>query len=342
MLRPDFQRILATVSTSTALLLSQPLLAEELEQEPVEENWYQIEVMLIAYSDDRFFSQESWPSQLADLQLPAPTAEDPTQALEADTRTTELTLSEDAIGPSDSELIQAYYQKRHAQKLQQSILTASGLPVEPPESWSEPAVQLATKSMSYQAKRINNQPGMHLVWHKAWLEPVQEKSEQTLHPIQVELSMVDTLNGADIQVQGDIGIYLSRYLHFTSDLIVGHKGELPPNTEQTTAITSADASSPQLPAAKQETSSWVQSATYGQNGTPTVEEVDQAVPEVASQPGYLRIAHIEQSRRMRSNELHYIDHPMLGIVVQTKPVEMEMLEDETALLSQSDDASPLQ
>ncbi|MAS25712.1 MAG: hypothetical protein CMH99_10195, partial [Oceanospirillaceae bacterium] len=26
-------------------------------------------------------------------------------------------------------------------------------------------------------------------------------------------------------------------------------------------------------------------------------------------------------RRMRSNELHYIDHPMLGIVIKITPIE---------------------
>ena len=30
---------------------------------------------------------------------------------------------------------------------------------------------------------------------------------------------------------------------------------------------------------------------------------------------------MKQSRRMRSKELHYIDHPMLGILVRVTPIE---------------------
>ena len=34
---------------------------------------------------------------------------------------------------------------------------------------------------------------------------------------------------------------------------------------------------------------------------------------------------LQQKRRMRSNEVHYIDHPMLGLVVKLTPVAQEDL-----------------
>jgi hypothetical protein len=34
---------------------------------------------------------------------------------------------------------------------------------------------------------------------------------------------------------------------------------------------------------------------------------------------------MQQSRRMRSNELHYLDHPLLGIVVKLTPLDEEQL-----------------
>lgn len=37
----------------------------------------------------------------------------------------------------------------------------------------------------------------------------------------------------------------------------------------------------------------------------------------------LRAAHIQLNRRMRSNELHYVDHPMLGIIVKIVPIKVE-------------------
>ena len=36
----------------------------------------------------------------------------------------------------------------------------------------------------------------------------------------------------------------------------------------------------------------------------------------------LRAAHIQLNRRMRSNELHYVDHPMLGIIVKIVPIKV--------------------
>ena len=35
----------------------------------------------------------------------------------------------------------------------------------------------------------------------------------------------------------------------------------------------------------------------------------------------LRAAKIERSRRMRSGEVHYLDHPLLGMVVKVTPWE---------------------
>ena len=36
---------------------------------------------------------------------------------------------------------------------------------------------------------------------------------------------------------------------------------------------------------------------------------------------------MQQKRRMRSQEVHYIDHPMLGVIVKLMPLNAEELED---------------
>jgi hypothetical protein len=35
---------------------------------------------------------------------------------------------------------------------------------------------------------------------------------------------------------------------------------------------------------------------------------------------------MQQSRRMRSEEVHYLDHPLLGVVVKLTPLEPERLD----------------
>jgi hypothetical protein len=44
-----------------------------------------------------------------------------------------------------------------------------------------------------------------------------------------------------------------------------------------------------------------------------------------------RTVNIKQRRRMRSNELHYIDHPLLGLLIKISPVELTKSEESTVL-----------
>jgi len=39
---------------------------------------------------------------------------------------------------------------------------------------------------------------------------------------------------------------------------------------------------------------------------------------------------LQQKRRMRSTEVHYIDHPMLGVVIKISPVTKSELRDRAA------------
>lgn len=50
-----------------------------------------------------------------------------------------------------------------------------------------------------------------------------------------------------------------------------------------------------------------------------LEHTDPATQEVTRTPGLYTIR-VEEKRRMRSRELHYIDHPLLGILVKITPV----------------------
>ena len=53
--------------------------------------------------------------------------------------------------------------------------------------------------------------------------------------------------------------------------------------------------------------------------TPSIFGADFLQPEIPA-PTIYRLA---QTRRMRSGELHYLDHPALGILIQITPVEIE-------------------
>ncbi len=53
-----------------------------------------------------------------------------------------------------------------------------------------------------------------------------------------------------------------------------------------------------------------------------------------------RVYHMTQSRAMRSNEFHYLDHPALGIVVMVKPYEVPPVVSEAPSLPQVEPSLP--
>ena len=55
-----------------------------------------------------------------------------------------------------------------------------------------------------------------------------------------------------------------------------------------------------------------------------------AIEREQSLPPYIRL---DQSRRLRSSELHYLDHPELGVLVKVTPVVApELLQEQFTLL----------
>ena len=104
----------------------------------------------------------------------------------------------------------------------------------------------------------------------------------------------------EIEVSGSMYFYRSRFLHLITDLTVQHWQSIETNseTEQTMKVRPNH-------------------ATGNQHIVPS----RYSSPVTAFDSVPLRAAKIEQSRRMRSNELHYIDHPLLGILVRIIPLE---------------------
>ena len=51
--------------------------------------------------------------------------------------------------------------------------------------------------------------------------------------------------------------------------------------------------------------------------------IPQHVPTYSDDPFIIKnIMTLNQSRRMRSNEIHYIDHPRMGVIIKIMPLEI--------------------
>ncbi len=97
------------------------------------------------------------------------------------------------------------------------------------------------------------------------------------------------------RVEGTVTLVLSRYLHFETDLAYrlpaeGTRADLPMSTES-------------VPTPVDDPTALLGSALLGTG------------PEPAP------LFSLRETRRMRSNELHYIDHPMFGVIVKAVPYD---------------------
>lgn len=253
---PRFSVVLASVLTTGLLFGSLNLQAAP---------WYRVEVILVAYQNPELIGDEQWPAAIA------------------------VPLSE-ARAPD--------FRWWHTPPVNgyNALLAGFGFGRVPVANWDLPLQPLPNLQLQAEAERLQKHPDMQVIWHQAWVEPIQEQEQAVVHPLDIRLT--DKL---DIQLSGSISLHRSRFLHLSTDLVVQHfEPVLPPALADLQPLNSPIASD------------------YRTDLLTQAAIASSAAEETAPLP--LRAAHIQQSRRMRSGELHYIDHPLLGIVVKVVPV----------------------
>ncbi|MFT6386958.1 MAG: hypothetical protein ACJAUP_000327 [Cellvibrionaceae bacterium] len=117
--------------------------------------------------------------------------------------------------------------------------------------------------------------------HQSWRQKMDSESKSPA----IIISGGETINGHN-ELEGSITIYIARYLHVITDLWLTQKKKdnnlTWPNVPQRPDNSSAQSSF-----------------------------------DVTSYP----VATLRERRRMRSKELHYIDHPLMGVLIHFTPIE---------------------
>lgn len=115
------------------------------------------------------------------------------------------------------------------------------------------------------------------------------------------------------ELEGEVKIVLSRFLHVYTDLLLLKPVTLTPvePAPQTRATTAGGGGHDPL-AAYQVT--WAPQSPE----TPDTVQTGESLASNQTLYGF----NIKAHRRMRSGELHHIDHPLMGILIQIKPVEI--------------------
>jgi hypothetical protein len=139
-----------------------------------------------------------------------------------------------------------------------------------------------TFTLTAEANRLSRVGGYRVLLHGRWLQPVPER--QNPQPL---LLQVGPRYGDAYGLEGTIDVTLGRFLHFNANLIYREP-----------LIGGAPLDRAHPPAGNGAVTRTV----------PTLEDLSAA--------GFM---HLQESRRVRSGELHYLDHPKLGVLVRIEP-----------------------
>lgn len=208
-----------------------------------------------------------------------------------------------------------------------------GLPLPPPPAFT--LLPDGLKELNRDAARMRS-AGYDVLMHAAWVQPVAAESDS-------RAIILDRSGDPDATawpaLQGSVSIHLSRYLHINTRLWLNTRGDyLHPDWRMPQP--------PRAPASLQLTlpglDDWYARRVDPVRGLdvsrpdglvtqapqPRVDMPDDAAPAMADEQDDIDSDYpwrhailLEQSRRMRGGELHYIDHPVLGVLVKMTLLE---------------------
>lgn len=141
-------------------------------------------------------------------------------------------------------------------------------------------------------KRINNSSEFNVMQYSAW----RQAGLKSADAFEIDISQLNNThkNQSENIISGKVKVVLARYLHFYSELEYERQND---NNDEIDA--SADVVS------------IIDTEAYRIDDNRNIE---------------LKPANdiyiLQNHRRMRSKELHYIDHPLVGVLIQINPVEL--------------------
>lgn len=150
--------------------------------------------------------------------------------------------------------------------------------------------------LGFAARRIKNSADLRFLKHLSWRQPLPRGGNPQAVLIQAGQQFND-----EFELEGTVTIRRNRYLHIGTELFFSRFEQIKARQELDWTVFSGD------------------NLEFGQREwNPSFNESDESAPQ------YVRAstARMQQSRRMRSGELHFIDHPLFGILVQVTPFKL--------------------
>ncbi len=195
------------------------------------------------------------------------------------------------------------------------------------------------KQLTQQAKAVNRAHELRLLFHQTWQQPLEALDKAPALVIKGGNQF-----GDHYELEGYLTLHIKRYIHLESHLwlsqFVPNHGQTsdhwpslptPPSLEERLLKSIALDNIASTVVANEHTRSALSSepanpfqaaiAQDSQLETPLTLGEEQREGQTPAPYLTQQIMTLKQSRKMRSKELHYIDHPRLGILVLVSPVE---------------------
>ncbi len=291
-------RILA--GTLLALMIGAPASAADSTAGKPDPRYYSVEMIIFSYEEPDDSLSERWPENVqvelpnSYLQLYRPSDITP-ELLKATQQEVQTRVKTNEQG--ETELVDTPVGVVPLSSQQRADIKNNRLP----NFFYMPKKKMQLNAQHNRLKRRNN---LRVLYHEAWSMPVYDRANST--PILIQGGeQFDNL----FELEGSIEISVARYLHLDTNLYL-REFEANHNTNQANPADFNERLSSQ-----DSSVSVLQQSTTAPNPSLALlgfrqYRVDTIIP-------------LKQSRRMRSRDLHYIDNPRYGILIQLTPYNPE-------------------
>lgn len=174
---------------------------------------------------------------------------------------------------------------------------------------------------------LQRRGGYRILFHQRWIQPVHSAGKAV--PIVIDPSGD---SGDWPALQGTIKIHIARFLHLDTNLWLNTQGEYLPSDSwrmpapplgppSVIVEEQVETPSPSETATSQIISPAGTIPASAEDSSMDVQQTEEPEPVYPWRHAVL----VKEERRMRSNEIHYLDHPLLGLVVTFTPLDAERL-----------------
>ncbi len=213
----------------------------------------------------------------------------------------------------------------------------------PPKITAFRSINTEDEEFTQTLRRLRNSKGYKILTTKTWRQPGLAQNAS----IPVLIQAGEEFDG-NYELEGTINITLSRYLHVQSNLWLSEyvkQIELSNTWWEESTFEDAPTFEGLLTDSTYalETNELSEEALNDTGSTtPLLSALN--INETTAHYEAIRTVVIDESRRMRSNELHYLDHPLFGMVIKITPYETpipEIIEEDVTEVDTEINSAPV-